>query len=240
MVNMMREHVPQETRIHYIITRGGSAPNIVPDFAEAYYYARQPNMKILDGIWERMVDAARGAALGTGTKMELEITGAVYNVLPSEYLAGVMNANLERVGGFSYTPEEVRFGEELRKTLTDAPDVAIGSQESVAPMRSGLVNSSSTDLADVSWNVPTVSMVAATFVPGVPAHSWQATACAGGTIGVKGMMVAAKAMALTTVDLFTDPSHIRKARAEFDQKRGPGFVYKTRLADRKPALDYRK
>jgi len=240
MVNMMREHVPQETRIHYIITRGGAAPNIVPDFAEAYYYARQPNMKILDGIWERMVDAARGAALGTGTKMELEITGAVYNVLPSEYLAGVMNANLERVGGFSYTPEEVRFGEELRKTLTDAPDVAIGSQETVAPLRSGLVNSSSTDLADVSWNVPTVSMVAATFVPGVPAHSWQATACAGGTIGVKGMMVAAKAMALTTVDLFTDPSHIQKARAEFDQKRGPGFVYKTRLADRTPALDYRK
>jgi aminobenzoyl-glutamate utilization protein B len=92
----------------------------------------------------------------------------------------------------------------------------------------------------VSWNVPTVSMVAATFVPGVPAHSWQATACAGGTIGVKGMMVAAKAMALTTVDLFTDPSHIQKARAEFDQKRGPGFVDKTRLADRKPALDYRK
>ena len=240
MVNMMREHVPQETRIHYIITRGGAAPNIVPDFAEAYYYARQPNMKILDGIWERMVDAARGAALGTGTKMELEITGAVYNVLPSDYLAGVMNANLERVGGFSYTPEEVRFGEELRKTLTDAPDVAIGSQESVAPMRSGLVNSSSTDLADVSWNVPTVSMVAATFVPGVPAHSWQATACAGGTIGVKGMIVAAKAMALTTADLFTDPSHIQKARAEFDQKRGPGFVYKTRLVDRKPALDYRK
>jgi len=240
MVNMMREHVPQETRIHYIITRGGAAPNIVPDFAEAYYYARQPNMKILDGIWERMVDAAKGAALGTGTKMELEITGAVYNVLPSEYLAEVMNANLERVGGFSYTPEEVRFGEELRKTLTDAPDVAIGSQETVAPLRSGLVNSSSTDLADVSWNVPTVSMVAATFVPGVPAHSWQATACAGGTIGVKGMMVAAKSMALTTVDLFTDPAHIQKAKAEFDQKRGPNFKYTTRLADRKPALDYRK
>jgi len=105
MVNMMREHVPQETRIHYIITRGGAAPNIVPDFAEAYYYARQPNMKILDSIWERIVDAAKGAALGTGTRMELEITGAVYNVLPSDYLSGVMNANLERVGGFAYTPD---------------------------------------------------------------------------------------------------------------------------------------
>ncbi len=240
MVNMMREHVPQETRIHYIITRGGAAPNVVPDFAEAYYYARHPNMPILDGIWERMLNVARGAALGTGTTMELEVTGAVYNTLPNQYLSGVMHANLERVGGFAYTPEEIRFAEDLRKTLTDPPDVAIGSQEKIRPIRTGAVNSSSTDLADVSWNVPTVSMTGATFVPGVPAHSWQATACAGGTIGVKGMMVAAKTMALTTVDLFTEPAHIQKARVEFDQKRGPGFVYKTRLADRKPAFDYRK
>jgi aminobenzoyl-glutamate utilization protein B len=240
MVNMMREHVPQETRIHYIITRGGAAPNVVPDFAEAYYYARQPNMKILDGIWERIVDAAKGAALGTGTTMDLEITGAVYNVLPNEYLSSVMHKNLERVGGLSYTPEEAKFAEDIRRTLTDPPDVAVGSQETVRPPRTGAVNSSSTDLADVSWNVPTVSMTAATFAPGVPAHSWQATACAGGTIGVKGMMVAAKSMALTTVDLFTDPTHIQKARAEFDRKRGPNFVYKTRLADRKPALDYRR
>jgi aminobenzoyl-glutamate utilization protein B len=168
------------------------------------------------------------------------VTGAVDNVLPNDHLSSVMHANLERVGGFTYTPEEAKFAEDIRRTLTDPPDVAVGSQEKVRPVRHGVVNSSSTDLADVSWNVPTVSVTGATFAPGVPAHSWQATACAGSTIGVKGMMVAAKAMALTTVDLFTDPVHIRKAKAEFDQKRGPGFVYKTRLAGRKPALDYRK
>lgn len=240
MVNMMREHVPQETRIHYIITRGGAAPNVVPDFAEAYYYARQPDMRILDNIWERIVDAAKGAALGTGTTMELEVTGAVWNVLPNEYLATVMQQNLERVGGYSYTQEEAAFAEELRKTLTEPPAIPLGSQEHVQPLRSGVVGSASTDLADVSWNVPTAQVVAATFVPGVPAHSWQATACAGGSIGLKGMMVAAKTMALTTVDLFADPTHIQKARVEFDRKRGPGFVYKTRLADRKPALDYRR
>jgi aminobenzoyl-glutamate utilization protein B len=239
MVNMMREHVPQETRIHYIITKGGAAPNVVPDFAEAYYYARQPDMRILDGIWDRIVDAAKGAALGTGTTMDYEITGAVWNVLPNETLSAVMHRNLERVGGVAYTPEEIAFAEEIRKTLTEPATIPIGSQEKVAPVRSGAVGSASTDLADVSWNVPTVSMTAATFVPGVPAHSWQATACAGGTLGVKGMMVAAKAMALTTADLFSDPSLIQKARSEFDQKRGPNFVYKTRLADRKPALDYR-
>src|SRR3977135_3399267 len=123
-----------------------------------------------------------------------------------------------------------RVAESLRKTLTDPPCVPSGSQEGIRPLRMGAVGSASTDLADVSWNVPTVQVNGATFVPGVPAHSWQATACAGGTIGVKGMMVAAKSMALTTVDLFTDSSHIQKAKAEFDQKRGPGFVYKTRLA----------
>jgi len=240
MVNMMREHVPQETRIHYIITRGGAAPNVVPDFAEAYYYARQPDMRILDGIWDRIVDAAKGAALGTGTTMDVEITGAVWNVLPNETLSAVMNRNLERVGGFTYTPDELAFAEAIRKTLTEPPDVPIGSQETIRPSRTGVVGSASTDLADVSWNVPTVSMTTATFVPGVPAHSWQATACAGGTIGQKGMMVAAKSMALTMVDLFTDASIIQKAKAEFDQKRGPNFVYKTRLGDRKPALDYRK
>jgi len=240
MVNMMREHVPQETRIHYIITRGGAAPNIVPDFAEAYYYARQPDMRILDGIWDRIVDAAKGAALGTGTTMDFEVVGAVYNVLPNVYLSGLMHKNLERVGGLTYTPEEQAFAEQVRKTLAEDPSAPLGSQEQVQPARLGAVGSASTDLADVSWNVPTVSMTAATFVPGVPAHSWQATACAGAAIGAKGMIVAAKSMALTTIDLFTDPSHIQKARAEFEQQRGPNFVYKTRLADRKPALDYRK
>ena len=240
MVNMLREHVPQETRIHYIITRGGAAPNIVPDVAEAYYYARHPDMKVLDGIWERMVNASKGAALGTGTTTSLDVTGAVWNLLPNEYLSGVMFKNLEQVGGVTYTAEEQAFAEEIRKTLTETPAIALGSQERVQPMRPGGVSTSSTDLADVSWNVPTVHVNVATFVPGVPAHSWQATALAGSTIGLKGMMVAAKAMALTAIDLFTDPSHIQKARVEFDQKRGPGFVYTTRLGNRQPALDYRR
>jgi aminobenzoyl-glutamate utilization protein B len=95
-------------------------------------------------------------------------------------------------------------------------------------------------VGDVSWAVPTVQMGAATWVPGTAAHSWQAVASGGTSIGAKGMMVAAKTMALTTMDLFLDSSHIAKARAEFDQRRGPDFVYKTRLDREKPALDYRK
>ena len=86
MVNMLREHVPQETRIHYVITNGGSAPNVVPNFAEVYYYARHPSMPVLNGIWARILNAANGAALGTGTTVEHEMVNGVYNVLPNEYL----------------------------------------------------------------------------------------------------------------------------------------------------------
>jgi aminobenzoyl-glutamate utilization protein B len=237
MVNMMREHVPQETRIHYVITNGGKAPNVVPDFAEVYLYARHPDMRTLDDIWERIVNAAKGAALGTGTTMDMQIIGSVYNVLPNDYLATLQKKNLERVGGVTYTPAERAFGETIRRTLAE-PMLPLGSERTVVTTK-GDVASASTDLGDVSWRVPTVSMTAAMWVPGTPAHSWQATAAGGTSIGTKGMMVAAKSMALTAIDLFTDPTNLVKARAEFEQRKA-GFVYRSRLADARPALDYRK
>ena len=237
MVNLLREHVPQETRIHYIITSGGKAPNVVPDFAEAYYYARHSDMRILDGIWERIVNAAKGAALGTGTTVELEVVNAVYNVLPNEYLAGIMNQQLERVGGVRYSPEEEQFATTLRPSLTGKVPPA-GTEARILPIEGG-VSSGSTDMGDVSWVVPTIELSAATWVPGTPAHSWQATAAGGMSIGAKGMMVAAKTMALTAAELFSDPSHIQKARAEFDRKVGT-HVYKAKVGDRTPPLDYRK
>ena len=237
MVNMMREHVPQETRIHYVITDGGKAPNVVPEAAEVYYVARHPDIRVLDGIWERIVNAAKGAALGTGTTMEMEIISAVYNVLPNDYLSGLQRKNLERVGGVVYTPDERAFAETIRKTLNE-PMLPLGSEAQIQPVRSE-VTYASTDMGDVSWTVPTVQLSTATWVPGTPAHSWQAVAAGGTSIGAKGMMVAAKTMTLTAIDLFSDPAHVQKARAEFDKRRG-GFTYKSRLDRAKPALDYRK
>jgi aminobenzoyl-glutamate utilization protein B len=238
MVNLMREHVPSDARIHYVITNGGQAPNVVPDFAEVYYYARHNDMRVLDGIWERITNAARGAALGTGTTMEMDITGSVWNVLPNEYLARVMHKHLETVGGFEYTPAERAFAESIRKTL-DGTLPPVDSSNQILPPQTG-IGTASTDMGDVSWRVPTVQMTAATWVPGTPAHSWQAVAAGGMSIGAKGMLVAAKTMALTAIDLLSNPEHVARARAEFDKLRGPDFKYSTRLADRKPALDYRK
>jgi aminobenzoyl-glutamate utilization protein B len=237
MVNLMREHIPQETRVHYVITRGGEAPNVVPDFAEVYYYARHPDVTALDEIWQRILKAAEGAALGTGTTVDHEVIHAVLNLLPNDHLARLMDANLRRVGGYRYTAEEAAFAERLSQTLTARR--ALGSQEQVQALVPG-ISSSSTDLGDVSWVVPTAEMTAATWVPGTPAHSWQATAAGGTSIGVNGMIVAAKTLAMTAVDLLQDPTHVKAARAELTSRQGAGFRYRPRVGDRPPPLDYRR
>jgi aminobenzoyl-glutamate utilization protein B len=241
MVNLMREHVPSDTRIHYVITHGGKAPNVVPDFAEVYYYARHPQMKVLDGIWERIVAAAKGAALGTGTTVDHEIMGAVWNVLPNATLDGIQRANLQRVGGVNYSAAERAFATQIRATL---PQPVIPLEKAATlwdPARDGPHEGlASTDVGDVSWQIPTAQLSTATWVPGTPGHSWQAVATSGTSIGAKGMMVAAKTMALTTIDLLSDATLVARAREELVRRRGSGFVYRTRLADRKPPLEYRK
>lgn len=241
MVNMMREHVPQETRIHYVITNGGRAPNVVPDFAEVYYVVRHPDIKEVDRLWARVLDAAKGASLGTGTTYDVVVTGAVYNLLINETLAKVQQKVLERVGGFTYSPTERAWAEQLRKSLPPS-EIPLESVGQVLPLERAVAagGGGSTDVGDVSWRVPTVQMGAATWVPGTPAHSWQAVAADGMSIGGKGMIVGAKTMALTAAELFTSPATIAAAKAEFEKARGPNFVYATRLGTQKPALDYRK
>lgn len=241
MVNMLREHVPDSTRIHYVITKGGEAPNVVPALAEVYYYARSPSRQILQDVWARIEKAAEGGALGTGTTVEAEIIGGVYEVLPNESLARMMHANLVTAGGVIYTAEEKVFAEKLARTLYGKPP-ALEMAATVLPLNpAATVSSASSDVGDVSWVVPTVGMTAATWVPGTPAHSWQAVACGGTGIALKGMVVAAKTIAATALDLFTEPELIAKAKAEFEQRRGGAeFKYEALIGDRKPPLDYRK
>jgi aminobenzoyl-glutamate utilization protein B len=239
MVNLMREHVPQETRIHYVITAGGSAPNVIPDFAEVFYYVRHPDPKQVQEIFDRVTRAAEGAALGTGTRVEHEVIHGIYAMLPNVALAHVMQANLERVGGVRYDAEETRFAEALRRSLPeDAPSLAEAAR--VQPFEEETVPGGSTDVADVSWVVPTVGLRTATWVPGTASHSWQAVAAGGTSIGEKGMLVAAKTLAMTAVDLFTRADVLAAAKAELKKRQGPGFVYRSLVGDRPPPLDYRK
>jgi aminobenzoyl-glutamate utilization protein B len=239
MVNLMREHIPSNARIHYVITNGGKAPNVVPDFAESYYYVRHPDRETVRQLFDRVVNAANGAATGTETKMSYEIIGGTYDLLINQTLATAMQKNLEQVGGVSYTADEIVFGKELQKSFGFAAP-AIESAAKVVPLKDEVdAGGGSTDVGDVSWAVPTVGLRAATWVPGTPAHSWQAVACGGTEIGTKGMMVAAKTLALTAIDLYTNPDLIQKAKAEFNAARGENFQYKPLLGNRPPALNYR-
>ena len=238
MVNLMREHIPQETRIHYVITSGGKAPNVVPDFAEVYYYVRHPKRDQVKQIFERVVTAAKAAAMGTETRMDYEIIGGTHDLLLNKTLGEAMQKNLEKVGGVKYTAEEIEFAKKIQSSFTyKAP--AISQSDSIAPLKIETdAGGGSTDVGDVSYAVPTVGLRAATWVPGTPAHSWQAVACGGTEIGTKGMMVAAKTMAMTAIDLFTDPTLIQKSKDEFLKVKGD-YKYEALLGNRKPALNYR-
>jgi len=237
MVNMMREHTTESTRIHYVITQGGKAPNVVPDFAEVYYYARHSTRDEVVNVFDRIVNAAKGAALGTGTTMEYEMIGGTHELLHNEILQQLVHKNLEKIGGYAYTSEEKVFAEKISESL----GVSLNTQyvEGVEPYDNGGKAGGSTDVGDVSFAVPTVGLRAATWVPGTPAHSWQAVAAGGTDIGNKGMMVAAKTLALTAMQLIDNPKIISEAKKEFLQKRGADFKYVPMLGDRKPALNYR-
>lgn len=234
-VNMLREHVPQETRMHYIITSGGAAANIVPDFAELSMIVRHPDLKTLEGLWQRVKNCAEAGALASGTRVEIQVVSAYANFVTNPVLRDLLDRNLHVTGGFSYTPEEAAFAEKIRATLNATSLPPLDNTTRILPPRTA-VSSVSTDVGDVSWVVPVGHMVAATFPPGTPLHSWQSTACAGTELARKGMMVAAKTLALSASDLFHQPELVKAARTAYEEKLG-GRRYESLIpADYRPAL----
>jgi aminobenzoyl-glutamate utilization protein B len=176
--------------------------------------------------------------MGTGTTVSFEQTGGVFSLLPNDTLGQVMQAALQQVGGVHYDAAEQRFAQQLQQTLEKKP--SLETAEQLQPYRADLAGSASTDVGDVSWNVPTAGLSTATWVPGTPAHSWQAVAASGMSIGDKGALNAAKVMALAAVQLLQSPETVRKAREEFDMRRGSGFQYLPLLERDTPPLDYRR
>lgn len=237
MVNLMREHIPDRTRIHYAITDGGRAPNVVPAYAEAYYYVRHNDPEIVRDVMQRVRSAADGAAMGTGTRVEWEAIGGVYSMLVNETLMHVVDRHMQSLGGITWTPEEIALATEIQKTFDNPPSLSSVGEVSRAVISTG--GGGSTDVSDVSWVVPTVGLSTATFVPGSAGHSWQNVVAAGSTIGLKGAHLAAKTMALSAAELFQSPDVIRDATAEMERRRGPNFEYRALVGDRAPALNYR-
>ncbi|HEX7853083.1 MAG TPA: amidohydrolase [Sphingobium sp.] len=235
-VNFMREHVPQDTRIHYTITDGGDQPNIVPAHAESFYYIRHYDPAVVLDVWDRVQKAAQGAALATGTKVAVEVIGGSYGDLPNDVLGRIVDANLRRVGGYSYSAQETAYAKAIATTL---PGQSAPSDPNViAPYEQGRQIPASSDVGDISWAVPTSALGTATWVSGTRPHSWQAASTSGTSIGIKGAIIAAKTLTLTGAELFRNPAVLKDAKAELARRQGANFVYRPLIGDRKPPLDY--
>jgi aminobenzoyl-glutamate utilization protein B len=235
-VELMREHTPDGTRLHHVITSGGGAPNVVPEFAEGFFYVRHPKADVAKQLYPRLLKCAQAGALATETKLEVQYLGGTMEILPNNTLAQVAKKNLGALNDIRYDAEETRFAVRLQDSLPDKPAI-----DDVARVfdSSGKSSGGSTDVGDVSWVVPVTGFSAACWVPGTPGHSWQAVACGGTTIGKKGMNLAARTLAATAFDLFTDPDLVKAAKAEHAKRLG-GRKYEAMLEkDQPPPLDYR-
>jgi aminobenzoyl-glutamate utilization protein B len=177
----------------------------------------------------------------TGTTVDVNVDASMSNILKNDALAAVAQKNMNEVGGYTMTVQEQAFALELQKSLPQGAAAPLSLSNEVIPLAvsQAAVPSASTDVGDVSWNVPTIGFVAATFVPGVAPHTWQATASAGMSIGLDGMMVAAKSLALTAVDLLTQPELVKAARADFDKELTTKKYSSIIPVDRKPDPNYR-
>ncbi len=236
-VQLLREHIPEKSRIHHIITAGGDAPNIVPRFAEVYYYVRHPNADTVRELYRRLKLCAQAGAKATETKLEINYQGGILNLLPNKVLSDVAANNLRTLNNLSYNEEDLRFATTIQETLAKPVPLTVITK---VVDRSGQVGNGSTDVGDVSWVVPTAGFTTACWVPGTPGHSWQVVAASGTHIGQQGMNLAARVLAATAWDLFTQPELITQAHTEF-QRRLAGRKYRSLLKDKQtPPLDYRK
>jgi aminobenzoyl-glutamate utilization protein B len=214
-VNYMREHVKEDTRIHYVVTNGGGQPNVVPPTAEVWYYLRANKHTDVEDYFVWMQEIARGAAAMTRTRLvETRVDSDMHEVLPNRTLVEVIQKNLELVGAPKFDEREKAFARATQKDLKPVPAIALS--ERVEPLPQGPPHQGlhSTDVGDLTWFFPVGQLTAAAYSYGAPGHSWQIVACTGTSIGEKGMMVAAKALAGSAIDLYRLPDLIQRARED--------------------------
>lgn len=229
--DMMREHVPPTTRIHYVISDGGSAPNVVPDYARVWYFVREVDRESVEKTYQWLVDAARGAALMTQTREKVTLISGIYNLNLNRPFQEAEEKNLQLVGAPKYTQEEQAFAKAMQREL-DVKEAGFDDTVHALKPAPEPVSGTSTDVGDVSWNAPTVTLKVATAPAGAPWHSWAVAASGGTSGGMKGAVVAAKVMAATGVDMMMDPDLLARAKKFFDASTA-GKPYKCALpADR--------
>ena len=252
-VNYLREHVIQDARIHYVIEKGGDQPNIVPAYARSWYYVRAPERDQLDFIYNWILDIAKGAATMTRTELKTEFLEGSYNLIPNRTIAELIVKNMREIGLPKYDDEDWKFAERIAKAITPEMKIAqlkkskrpgweklvnkVVDDEIPDPWGEGETSHGSTDVADVSWQAPTVEFDTATWVLGTPGHSWQNVAQSGVGLGHESLIFSAKVMAATSLDLLTKEEILKKANEEYRRRIGDKKYRSPIPAKQKPPLD---
>jgi aminobenzoyl-glutamate utilization protein B len=233
--NYMREHMIPDARLHYVITNGGLAPNIVPAEAEVHYFVRSPERYQVEDLYNRLKKIAEGAVLMTETKLEIDFIGGLYNPIRNKVVNNVIYEKMRELGPPRFTKDDQVFAKELKKTIPPIevtqikkivpPDMLDTALKTLSgplfpvispPYGEGTVQAGSTDVGDVSWYIPLGEFGTACHVIGSPGHSWQNVATSGMSIGHKGMIKAAQIICLTALEFMSNPQLIEKAREEFN------------------------
>jgi aminobenzoyl-glutamate utilization protein B len=213
-VNLMREHIKPTARIHYVIPNAGEAPNVVPEYAKVWYFVRNVNRTEVQKIYKRVLKIAKAAALATETTHKVHFITGVHKYNLNRPLQEALQKNLEFVGAPQFTEDEQEFARSIQRNTNKEEK---GFNESIKPLDDipGVATGGSTDVAEVSWIVPTAGFFMTTAAEYIPWHSWAATACHGTHAGRKGAIVAAKVIAATGIDLFTSSVLIKESQTYF-------------------------
>jgi aminobenzoyl-glutamate utilization protein B len=218
-INYYREHIKPTVRIHYHIQDGGQVVNVVPDYARLWVRVRDSKRSGMKPVYERVQAMAEGAAIMANVDYKISLISGIYETLVNRSGGAIMQKNLELLGPLSYTEEETAFGMKIQEA-TGKPQV--GMDAIISPLEDTRENSGggSTDVGDVSWNVANINLGVTVAPKDTPWHSWAVVACAGMSIGHKGMIHAAKAMGMTMVDLFDNPKLVNQVKAEYKERKG--------------------
>ncbi|MFQ6004560.1 MAG: amidohydrolase [Woeseia sp.] len=236
-LNMLREHVRPTVRIHYAILKGGDAPNVVPEKARAGVWIRDSEMAGVLPLYERMQVMADGAAMAANVEADVRLISGTYNTLINNEAAKIVHANMERLGDIEFSESENDFAKQLQKAM-GVPEVGLNGKIQPLVLNSTEASGGSTDVADVSWIVPTVDLEVATAPVDIPWHSWGVVAASGSPMGHRGMQYAAKVLATTMIDLYVDPELLGPIREEFE-KSTKGFIYKAYIPPGPPPVPAR-
>ncbi|MFC1575939.1 amidohydrolase [Gemmatimonadota bacterium] len=236
--NLMREHIRPTARIHYVIPSAGEAPNVVPEYARVWYYVRDTARAPVDANYQRLLDIAQGAALGTRTEYSVTLLTGVHSVLLNRPLQEAMQANLETVGSPKFSEEDQTFARQLQEFLEIEQKGLDGEVKPLKPEPEP-PGGGSTDVAEVSWIAPAASLSVTTAAAGIPWHSWAASASHGTEGSVRGAEVAAAVLALTAVDVLLNPELVQEARSFWEEKTDGQPYVSPVPADQKPPLPRR-